>query len=113
MKKHVGVPGGWCALLVLPLAAQAALIDSGFVENTGNATAVIFSTTVADAGATWLQMRFDLVQLSGNEAVGTGAYLRITSAADGAVQTMHTSHVAQWQNKSAFFNGDQRSYVGT
>ncbi|MBK8269645.1 MAG: hypothetical protein IPK83_15640 [Planctomycetes bacterium] len=35
-----------------------------------------------------------------------GAYLRLTSLADGAVQTMNATHLAQWNNTSAYFNGD-------
>jgi len=106
MKRHHGVAGGMCALLAWASVLHGEVIDSGYVENTGDEPAVIFSTNGYVSGANSVYLSFDTVQLSGNEAAGTGSYLRLTSVSDSAVQTMHATHVAQWLNKSAYFNGD-------
>ena len=106
MNRHVCVAGGLCALLACAAGAQGDIIDSGYVENTGDEPAIIFSTTVEVPEAVWLRLNFEQVLLSGNEEAGTGSYFRMTSVLDDAVQTMHASHVEQWLNASAFFNGD-------
>jgi len=106
MKRHLGVLGGVCALLATVNVLRAEVFDSGFVENTGDEPAVIFSTTadVADAHSVYLSFRE--VLLSGDEESGTGSYLVLASLSDGGLQTMHATHVEQWLNQSAFFNGD-------
>jgi len=106
MDRHVCVAGVVCALLAWDAALQAEVIDSGYVENTGDEPAVIFSTTIEAADAVWLRLNFNEVLLSGDEGAGTGSYFLITSVLDGAFQTMHASHVEQWGNTSAYFNGD-------
>jgi len=35
-----------------------------------------------------------------------GSFLKLTSLGDGAVQTQHLVHVAEWRETSAYFNGD-------
>jgi streptogramin lyase len=105
MTRHWGAVGGVCALLASLSLARAEVIDSGWVERTGAAPAVVFSATAEAAGATSVYVSFHDVLLSGDEASGTGAYLVLTALADGGVQTLHASHVAQWRNRSAFFNG--------
>jgi hypothetical protein len=57
-------------------------------------------------GAEWLRIAFNAVELAGNPDAGTGAILRITSFADGAVQELNAVHLAEWQYTSAYFNGD-------
>ncbi len=91
-----------------PLASRLAPtpVNSGLVQNTGNVEAAVFSTIIQVPDAEWLRLKFDIVTLSGDEARGTGSYLRMTSLLDGAVQTLHASHVAQWRKTSAYFNGD-------
>lgn len=80
--------------------------DSGRVVNRGTQPEVVISRTVHVAGADWLRIGFTAVELAGDPGAGTGALLRITSYADGAVQEMSAVHLAQWQNTSAYFNGD-------
>ena len=46
------------------------------------------------------------VLLSGDLFAGEGSLLRLTSLRDGAVQEMNALHVQQWQQTSAYFNGD-------
>ncbi len=81
-------------------------IDSGEVANAGSHVEPVFSTIVSVQDAAWLRLRFGDVVLSGDSGAGTGAYLRITSLADGAIQTLNAVHVRQWRNTSAYFNGD-------
>lgn len=94
---------------VLPLH-----IDSGFVANTAAAAAarglpaVVWSTVVtAPLGSSWLRLRYGGTLLAGSREPGRdGSFLRLTSLRDGAVQTQHLLHVDQWQDTSAYFNGD-------
>jgi hypothetical protein len=107
-----------CALVAwaaLPAAAQEpppsievelAPFDSGRVENRGTQPAIVISRTVHVAGAEWLRIAFKGVELAGNPELGTGAILRVTSFADGAVQELNSAHLAQWQYTTAYFNGD-------
>ena len=80
--------------------------DSGRVENLGKRPDVVISRTVHVEGAEWLRIAFNAVELAGNPDAGTGAILRITSFADGAVQELNAVQLAQWQYTSAYFNGD-------
>ncbi len=106
MKKHISAIGLLCALFGGAKATNAEVIDSGYVENTGGEPAVVYSTTVQVSGAHAIFLIFQQALLSGDEEQGTGSYLVLTSVLDDGVQTMHASHVAQWLNRSAFFNGD-------
>lgn len=67
----------------------------------------VYSTLIEAPGAPWVRMNFDLVDLSGDPASGTGAYLLITSPHDGAWQGLNAVHVQEWSNTSAYFNGDK------
>lgn len=80
-------------------------VDSGPVTNPGKGAAVVFSTVVKVPEAPWLRLAFDVAQLAGNPATGTGSYLQITSLLDGAVQVLDGVSVAQWRYTSAYFNG--------
>ncbi|HED53127.1 MAG TPA: hypothetical protein ENJ00_02865 [Phycisphaerales bacterium] len=92
----------------LPLAQHDVELNihSGLVANTDAKPGVVFSTLIEDPGADWLRLRFDDVTLAGSDEQGTGAYLKITSAEDGAVQYLDTESLAQWRYTSAYFNGD-------
>lgn len=88
-------------------------IDSGTVRNdsTSPATrglpAVVWSTIVAVPQASWLRLSYRDAQLAGSPDRGAdGSFLRLTSLRDGAQQTQHLRHVAEWQLTSAYFNGD-------
>ena len=80
----------------------AVSVDSGPVVNAGAARGVIYSTVVRVAAAPWVRMTFDRVEL-GRPG---GTILRVTSLADGAVQTLNAEQLAQWGNTSAYFNGE-------
>ena len=107
---HLSAPGQ-----VAPDHSQtvAIAIDSGLVANTVTAPAgvglaqVVWSTVVMVPGSSWLRLRYAGVMLSGQATPGgDGSFLRITSLRDGAVMTQHLLHVGQWQDTSAYFNGD-------
>lgn len=88
-----------------PLMADVAF-DSGLVTNAGPNDAVVAVEQVHVPGAAWIRLNLDGTLLDGDESIGQGAYLRITSLLDGAVQTMHATHLEQWGRHSAYFNGD-------
>lgn len=81
-------------------------MDSGTVTNMGTERRVLASFSVEEPGAIWMRLYFDEISLGGDERSGKGSYLRITSMADGASHLLHASHAAQWQNSSAYMNGD-------
>ena len=80
--------------------------DSGWVENTRPAPEVVISYPVVIEGAEWLRLYFEDVDLAGDLLAGTGSILRMTALEDGAIQEMDARHLEQWQNSSAYFNGD-------
>ena len=82
-------------------------VDSGLVRNNGDTEAVIFSHTIFIPGAAALRLEFDEALLSGFISDGSGSYLRIRSLFDGGEQRLDARHVEQWQNTSAYFNGDE------
>jgi hypothetical protein len=112
-------------LAVLPAApvlAQAApvqslyhplQVDSGLVGNRATSPAtvglpqVVWSTVVTVPDAAWIRLVYGGVLLAGSgDRGGDGSFLRLTSLRDGRQQTQHLLHVGQWQDKSAYFNGD-------
>ncbi len=111
-----------CMLVPASLCAQAAeiestphyfRIDSGLVSNNLSGPAaiglpqVVWSTVVSIDGVSWLRLNYGSVLLSGSpNPSGDGSFLRMTSMRDGAVMTQHMRHVDEWQNTSAYFNGD-------
>ncbi len=82
------------------------LEDSGYHENTGGAPRVVLSFPVVVDKAQWLRLYFEEVTLSGDLLAGEGSILRMTALEDGAIQEMDARHLRQWQNSSAYFNGD-------
>ena len=110
------------ALFATVLAAQAVPedstshflgVDSGLVQNSSTSPAtiglpqVVYSKIVTVPGSSWLRLEYEGVLLAGNAEPGhDGSFLRITSLLDGAVQTQHLRHVGEWQDTSAYFNGD-------
>ena len=80
--------------------------DSGWFENTSLDADVVLSFPVHLEGASWMRLYFEEISLSGELSAGTGAILRMTALEDGGIQEMNAAHVGQWQNSSAYFNGD-------
>lgn len=110
-----------CAASVVALALQAAAtaqigtpptitvdypVDTGWVPNRGAARDVILSFDVYQPQAEWLRLYFSEIYLGGDLPAGNQAILRVTSLEDGAVQEMNATHVRQWGNSTAYFNGD-------
>lgn len=81
---------------------QSYTVDSGLHSGKGaqSEAQVAFSTTVKAAGVPWIRLSFSEVSL------GKRSYLTLTSLYDGAVQRLDAGALAQWQNSSAYFNGD-------
>jgi hypothetical protein len=78
-------------------------IDAGWITNAPSGIA--FSEVVQVPGAAWLRLNLDGSVLGANE-FASGAYLRLTSLADNAVQTLNAIQLEQWGRNSAYFNGD-------
>ena len=98
--------------LVAPAQTPAPSVElsyhhaSELAENTSARAEVVISFPVIVEGAPWMRLSFSEIDLSGELFAGTGSLLRITSLRDGAVQELNALHVSQWQQTSAYFNGD-------
>jgi hypothetical protein len=90
----------------IPREVVRVSVDSGIVQNNTTGEQIIFAQMVESPGAAWLRLRFDIAELAGDVRAGDASYLRITSAHDGAVQHLNPRTMSQWQNTSAYFNGD-------
>jgi V8-like Glu-specific endopeptidase len=99
---------GSAAAQTAPLESYQApvRIDTGWIENTGKEPAVIFVTEIKAANAPWLRLAFDQAILSGSAATNNGSYLRLTSVFDGGQQVLDLTGLSQWNQTSAYFNGD-------
>lgn len=80
--------------------------DTGYVRNASTQPEVIISFTVYEPQASWIRLYFDQVVLGGDLPSGNQGLLRITSHRDGAIQEMNVTHLRQWGNSTAYFNGD-------
>lgn len=80
--------------------------DTGSVENTTPAPAIVGSFLVSVPGADWLRLEFSEIRLSGEIARGTESKLRMVSVQDGGTQELNARHCREWGNTSAYFNGD-------
>ncbi len=80
--------------------------DSGEHASPQNGPEVVISFPVQLAGASWLRLYFEDVELAGDVLLGNGAVLRLTSWLDGDVQELNARQLEQWQNSSAYLNGD-------
>lgn len=61
----------------------------------------IITETISEKGATWLRLFFKDVNL------GAKSTVTITSALDGATQTLTAETIKDWKNTTAYFNGDK------
>jgi len=84
--------------------SQPVVVDSGPL--TSAAPGVTWSHDVRVPDAAWIRLNLTGTVLAGDEAAGRGDFLRLTSLTDGAVQTLHASHLIQAGFHSAYFNGD-------
>ena len=120
MSIGTGLIGGVCALAIvasavcgqssqpIPHEVMKFSVDSGPVRNLGNERAVVYSQQIDApvAGAPWMRLHFAKAELGRTPVGGTPTQLKITSMHDGKYQTMKGIHLQQWQNSSAYFNGD-------
>jgi V8-like Glu-specific endopeptidase len=84
----------------------AADLDSGLVRNTSGKRGVAYSAEVRAAGRTWMRLLFAQATLGRTPPAGTPTVLRITSLLDGGTQLMNGQHLEQWNNSTAYLNGD-------
>lgn len=61
----------------------------------------VITETISEKGATWLRLFFKDVNL------GAKSTVTITSALDGATQTLTAETIKDWKNTTAYFNGDK------
>ena len=80
--------------------------DSGLVNSSADTSAVIASETVRVENASWLRLYFHGSDLP-VDVEGRSSRIRITSARDGAVQTLDARELLRWRYSSAMFNGDE------
>jgi V8-like Glu-specific endopeptidase len=90
----------------LPRTSVQYSLDSGLVNNEGKLRDVIFAAMVTVPDAPWLRLKFSEAMLGATPPGGQSTQLRITSMLDGGQQHMYAAHLAQWQNSTAYFNGD-------
>jgi FlgD Ig-like domain len=86
-----------------PSRKEALIINSGTHDGNGNvgtAPRLAFKSVARISNAPWLRLYF------GNSELGRASFLKITSLEDGAYQYLNAVSLKQWQNTSAFFNGD-------
>ncbi len=83
-------------------------VDSGLVGFAGSAEEwrVVYATGVHVPGAEWLRLKFGETELAGDPGAD-GAYLRVTSVADGSQQVLNAESLGWWGGTSAYFNGDE------
>ena len=70
--------------------------DDGIRKNGVN----VVTEEISETGATWLRLFFKDVNLGNNSTI------TITSKLDGATQTLNSQTIDDWNNSSAYFNGD-------
>lgn len=73
-------------------------IHSG--QHIGNEPFLAYKGQVKKGGAAWIRLYFKEAKLSSN------SYILVTSTKDGASQKLNASALSQWNNTSAYFNGD-------
>ncbi|WP_158237302.1 trypsin-like peptidase domain-containing protein [Aquimarina sp. MAR_2010_214] len=69
--------------------------------NQSKSSSQIITQTISEKGATWLRLFLKDVNL------GNKSTLTITSALDGATQTLTSTTIKDWKNTTAYFNGDK------
>jgi len=86
-----------------PSRKEALIINSGIHDGSGEIGTeprLAFKGVARISNAPWLRLYF------GNSELGRAGFLKITSLEDGAYQYLNSISLKQWQNTSAFFNGD-------
>ncbi|WP_299248937.1 T9SS type A sorting domain-containing protein [uncultured Aquimarina sp.] len=73
------------------------LTSEGSINKSGTE---VITEEVSETGATWLRLFFKDVNLGNNSTI------TITSKLDGATQTLTAQTIKDWNDSSAYFNGD-------
>lgn len=81
-------------------------LDSDEVRGTTIGRGVVFSEVVRARGRPWMRLVFARAELGEPPRGEQPTILRITSLQDGAMQSLTASNLREWENSSAYFNGD-------
>lgn len=83
-------------------------LNSGWVQAAGSGLAPVrvFGGEIRSNGKMWLRLHFGTAVLSGERGDANASYLVLTSALDGASQTLWAEDLEAWSMSSAYFNGD-------
>jgi hypothetical protein len=102
------VPSAVAQVFTPPSATVPHGHDTGLARATGAGVQreVVHQFTVTQSGVDWMRLYFADVLLAGDVLAGNGAQLRLTSHQDAAEQLLDGLTLQQWQNSSAYFNGD-------
>jgi len=84
----------------LPSSRQAYSLDSGIHNGVIDGFNIAFQQIVRVDGTRWLRLHF------GNYHLGKKSYITITSLKDGAIQHFNEQSLSDYNNSSAYFNGD-------
>jgi len=127
MKGHSSIAtaplfGALCALgvLIAPITACGQsqpirskpvdlTVDSGSLDNDGAEPRVVWSEIIQARGAGWLRLYIKSADLDPDLNTAETSVLRIMSLQDGGVQHLNAGTLAQWQNSTAYFNGETLS----
>ena len=102
----VGLSGPSLAQQPLTFDEVPYLVDSGFSINRAAERGVIFAETISVEDASWLRLYFSVAEFGETPKNGQATVVRMTSLADGAVQTLNAESMEQWLRSSAYFNGN-------
>lgn len=91
----------------LPSRDVKLAVDSGSLVNHGTEAEIVWSTIVDVPGALWLRLHFGTIRLAHDSKSLESSVIRITSLEDMAVQHLDRTTCRQWQNSTAYFNGDR------
>ncbi|MEC8770880.1 MAG: hypothetical protein VXX19_08530, partial [Planctomycetota bacterium] len=77
-------------------------VDSGVIQVPADVEGreVVWSHVVRHRDAAWLRLNFSAVQLDSR------SLLRVESLQDGAIQRLNHDRLVEWQNTTAYFNGN-------
>lgn len=81
-------------------------IDSGVLRNTGDKEAILWSHVIELPDTSWMRLFFDTLELGFDPLNNRSAVLRIMSMEDGGLQHLNALTAPQWQNTTAYFNGN-------
>ena len=84
----------------IPAVSVSYDLHSGFYSGDGQDFRLVYSEEIKVDRAPWMRLQF------GSFNLGRNSFLSITSLEDGGTQKLTTENLKQWNNVSAFFNGD-------